>query len=164
MPDYQQRPQATDAEGEQVPVCPYLEADISRCISSGRRTRTYFTVLGFIWRGENTATGKTLKSWPCPQGPPFGEHGRVCAADRAQLFQDLSDTQAPVFSVSHVSLTSRPQDTAASAFDGKKALNSPWEDSMSHTVFPNQTLVERSPARESETSVSTENSSHTVEI
>lgn len=113
MPDYQQRPKATDAEREQVPVCPYLEVDISRCISLGRRTGTHFTALGFIWHEENTATWKTLNSWPCPQGPPFGECERVCAADRAQLFQDLTDTQASVFSVSHMSLTSRLQDTAS---------------------------------------------------
>lgn len=36
LSDYQQRPKATDAEGEQVPVCPYLEVDISRCSSLGR--------------------------------------------------------------------------------------------------------------------------------
>lgn len=144
MPDYQQRPEATDAEGEQVPVRPHLEVDISRCISLGRRTGTHFTVLGSIWHGENTATWKTLNSWLCPQGPPFGDRERVCAADRAQLFQDLTDTQASVFSVSHTSLTSRPQDAAP---DGKKTLNSPREDCMSHTEFPNQTLMETSSSK-----------------
>lgn len=102
-------------------LCSYLEVDISRCISLGRRAGTHFTALGFIWHGESTGTWKTLNSWFCPQGAPFGDRERVCAADRAQLFQDLTDTQASVFSVSHMSLTPRPQD-AASCFG--------WEGSI----------------------------------
>lgn len=102
MPDYQQRPEGTDAEGEQV-LCVLTWRLTS---AEGRRTGTHFTALGFIWHGENTATWKTLNSWLCPQGAPLGDRERVCAADRAQLFQDLTDTQASVFSVSLMSLTS----------------------------------------------------------
>ena len=121
MPDCQQRPKATDAERGGSCVS-YLEADSSRCISSGSRTGT-----------------RVLQHWDssgAEQTQPPGKHwihGYVhkdLPSERANvsvpqtghsLFQDLTDTQASAFGVTHMPLTSWPQD-AASCFW--------WEESI----------------------------------